>query len=88
MSTTVRTRIIKIGNSQGVRIPKLLLEQTDIGEEVELELQQDQIIVRPAHRARHDWEDAFRAMAEQGDDALLDGDVVIPAAWDEQEWEW
>ena len=88
MSTTVRTRIIKIGNSQGVRIPKLLLEQTGIGKEVELELQQDQIIVRPAHRARHDWEDAFRAMAEQGDDALLDGDVVIPAAWDEQEWEW
>jgi len=88
MSTTVRTRIIKIGNSQGVRIPKLLLEQTGIGKEVELELQQDQIIVRPAHRARHDWEDAFKAMAEQGDDALLDGDVVIPAAWDEEEWEW
>ena len=53
MSTVVKTRIIKIGNSQGIRIPKILLDQTSLGKEVELELQQDQIVVRSAHRARH-----------------------------------
>jgi antitoxin MazE len=88
MSTIVRTRIVKIGNSQGVRIPKLLLEQTSIGEEVELELRGEQIVLRPAYRARHGWEQAFKAMAEQGDDELLDGDVIVPAAWDEEEWVW
>ncbi len=88
MSTVVKTRIIKIGNSQGIRIPKLLLEQTKIGEKVELELQQGQIIVRPARYVRHRWEEAFKAMAEQGDDELLDGDVLIPTVWDEEEWEW
>ena len=45
MPTVVKTRIVKIGNSQGIRIPKLLLEQSNLGEEVELELEQDQIIV-------------------------------------------
>jgi antitoxin MazE len=80
--------IVKIGNSQGIRIPKLLLDQTDLGEEVELELRGDQIVVRPAYRTRHNWENQFKAMAEQGDDKLLDGDVVIPTAWDEEEWEW
>ena len=88
MPTVVKTRIIKIGNSQGIRIPKLLLEQTNLGEEVELELQRDQIVVRPAHNARHNWEDEFKAMAERGDDKLLDGDVVIPTVWDDKEWEW
>ena len=88
MPTVVKTRIVKIGNSQGIRIPKLLLDQTDLGEQVELELQGNQIVVRPAYRARHNWENQFKAMAEQGDDRLLDGDVVILTAWDEEEWEW
>lgn len=92
MSTVVKTRIIKIGNSQGIRIPKILLDQTSLGKEVELELQQGQIIVRSAYRARHNWEDQFKAMAERGDDRLLDGDVPIPTVWptvsDEEEWEW
>ncbi len=88
MPAVVKTRIVKIGNSQGIRIPKLLLDQTDLGEEVELELRGDQIVIRPAYRARHNWEDQFKAMAEQGDDKLLDGDLVIPTAWDEEEWEW
>ena len=57
-------------------------------EEVELELQQGQIVVRPTYRARHNWEDQFKAMVERGDDRLLDGDVPIPTAGDEQEWEW
>ena len=88
MSTAIKTRIIKIGNSQGVRIPRILLEQTNLGEEIELEAQPDRIIIRPAHRTRYNWEEAFKAMAEQGDDELLDGDMALSTAWDEEEWEW
>lgn len=88
MSTVVKTRIVKIGNSQGIRIPKLLLEQANLGEEVELELQQDQIVVRPAYHVRHRWEEAFKAMAERSDDELLDGVVLVSTVWDEEEWEW
>jgi antitoxin MazE len=88
MATVVKSRIVKIGNSKGIRIPQLLLEQSNLGEEVELELQEDQIILRPAYRARHDWDKAFKAMSAEGDDEFLDGDTVVTSAWDEEEWEW
>ena len=88
MPIVVKTRIVKIGNSQGIRIPKLLLDQADFGEEVELELLEDLIVVRPAQKPRHDWEGAFRAMAERCDDYLLDGESIHSADWDEDGWEW
>ncbi len=87
MSTVVKTRIVKIGNSQGVRIPKLLLDQTDFGEEVELVLQENRIIIQASRSARDGWEEQFRAMASRGDDQLLDDDLPFPS-WDEEEWEW
>ncbi len=83
----VKTRIIKIGNSQGIRIPKPLLEQSGLKEEVELEVEENKIIIQAVTRPRQGWVEAFAAMAEQGDDALLDPDV-IDAEWDDQEWQW
>lgn len=88
MSLVVRTRIVKIGNSQGVRIPKFLLEQTALRDEVELELQSGQIIIRSPHQPRRDWDAAFAEMSRRGDDALLDGDALLSTDWDEEEWEW
>ena len=84
----MRTRIIKIGNSQGVRIPKLFLEQSRLLEEIEMEAQADQIILRAIARPRQGWEEAFRAMAQQGDDQMLDGDLIGQSQWDQQEWQW
>ena len=72
---TVKTRIIKIGNSQGIRIPKPVLKQLGFTEEVELEILPDQLIVRSPHLVRHDWEEQFKAMAEAGDDQLLDDEA-------------
>lgn len=84
---TIKTRIVRIGNSQGIRIPKLLLDQTDFGKEVELELQENQIVIRSSKSSRHDWEEQFKMMAEQGDDQLLDETVQF-SSWDEEDWEW
>lgn len=83
----MRTRIIRIGNSQGVRIPKPLLEQSGLPEEVELEVRSDHIVIRAAVRRRASWSQAFAAMAQAGDDTLLDTDVP-PAEWDDAEWSW
>jgi antitoxin MazE len=84
----MKARIIKIGNSQGIRIPKLLLDQIDLGDEVELELLENQIVIRPAQTPRHGWEEQFRSMAEQVDDRLIDEEVVSLTGWDADEWEW
>lgn len=88
MAATIKTRIIKIGNSQGIRIPKPIIEQLGLTEEVELEILPDQLVVRSAHAPRYGWEEEFKAMAEAGDDQLLDAEVWTATEWDEREWEW
>ncbi len=83
------TRIVKIGNSKGVRIPKLLLEESGLRDEVELVVQNQNIIIRPKRCVREGWENAFRTMAEKDDDQLLDTDYLTnQSSWDEEEWEW
>jgi antitoxin MazE len=86
MSAVIRTQIVKIGNSQGIRIPKPLLEQSGIQTEVEIEVENDRLIIRPASKRRAGWDEAFAAMAERGDDRLLDPEIV--SSWDETEWQW
>ena len=84
----MRSRIVRIGNSRGVRIPKLLLEQSGLEGEVEMQAENGSLLIRPFTKPRAGWAEAFREMARQGDDALLDPSPVTLSAWDEEEWEW
>jgi antitoxin MazE len=84
----MRARVVKIGNSKGIRIPKPLLDQTGIMNDVELEVEKDKIIVRPIISRRVGWEDAFKAMAEAGDDKLEIEEEGLSHSWDEEEWQW
>jgi antitoxin MazE len=84
----MRARIVKIGNSQGIRIPKPLLEQLNINEDVDIEIENNQIIIRPVARPRAGWDAAFQKMAENGDDVLIGGEQALTHAWDETEWQW
>ncbi|MCP4168991.1 MAG: AbrB/MazE/SpoVT family DNA-binding domain-containing protein [Chloroflexi bacterium] len=88
MKTTVKTRIIRIGNSQGIRIPKPIIEQLGFSEEVEMEILPDQLVVRSAYTPRQGWDEQFKAMAELGDDQLHDAEVLSLTEWDEVGWEW
>ena len=85
----MKTKLIRIGNSQGVRIPKPLIEESGLTEEVEMILRDNEIVLRSAETIRKDWEASFEKMAEQGDDALLDQkEIEKPSEWDEAEWTW
>ena len=86
--SVVQTRIVKIGNSQGIRIPKWLLEQSGLGENVILEVQGNQIVIRQAKHPREGWAEQAKLMAERGDDKLEDWDAPWLDSWDEEEWEW
>jgi antitoxin MazE len=88
MSTVVKTRIVRMGNSQGIRIPKLLIEQAGLGEEVQVEVESDHLVIRPLRKPRQGWDEQFRRMAENGDDTLLDADAPSLTRFDEEEWEW
>ena len=83
----MRARVIKIGNSQGLRIPKPILDQTGIMDDVEIEVEKNQIIIRPVKNVREGWDAAFKIMSEKGDDeSILDEN--FSHSWDEEEWQW
>ena len=84
----MKTRIVRIGNSKGIRIPKPLLEQAGLGEEVDIEARSDSIVIRSATKPRQGWSQAFQKMAKQGEDQLLLGETPNLSSWDEAEWEW
>lgn len=84
----MKTNLIRIGNSRGVRIPKILIEQARLSETVELEGEEGRVIIRSAIKPRAGWDEAFRSMHEQGDDALLDRETRAPSKWERSEWSW
>jgi antitoxin MazE len=84
----MKTNLVRIGNSRGIRIPKPVIEQCGFGEEVELEVQNNELVIRSSNRTREGWSAAFAHMSGFGDDELLDRVADTPTEWDEKEWEW
>ena len=84
----MKTALVQIGNSRGIRIPSAFLEQCQLQDKVELELCGDHLIVRPATPSRSGWDDAFGDMRKHQDDALPDEPSQPATEWDTAEWEW
>lgn len=84
----MKSHIVKMGNSRGVRIPKALLEQTGLEGEVEITVRKDSLVIRPVAKARAGWDDAFAEMARREDDRLVAGEVAGDHSFDQEEWEW
>ena len=68
-------KIIKIGNSKGLRLSKTILDRYNIKDKVEVIFEKGYIILKPVTKPRKDWEKAFKEMNENGDDHLLFNDV-------------
>jgi antitoxin MazE len=85
---TVRTKIIRIGNSRGIRIPKPLLEHARLSDAVDVEFEDGALVIRCADSPRAGWDSAFARMAAAGDDALLDEGRHGATVFDDEEWEW
>jgi antitoxin MazE len=86
MTMPVRSKVVKIGNSRGVRIPRPLLEQAGLTGEVEMSVEGDKLIIQSTRRVRQGWDAQFQAMADHGDDRLIDQFSVD--RWDEDDWTW
>ena len=84
-----RTRLVRLGNSHGVRIPKPILASLALkdNEEVALSVQRGKLVLEPARRPREGWDEAFAEMAARGDDKLLEPDFP-PTEWEKTEWTW
>lgn len=84
----MKTHIVRIGNSRGLRLPKTILTQCRLEGAVELEVEDNRLVVRSARAPRAGWDLAFATMAARGDDTLLDRDTLKPTDWDRTEWRW
>lgn len=82
----VKARLIAIGNSRGVRIPKSLIEQASLEKNIEMYVQGRQLVLHSPVHPREGWEVAFQRMAQRGEDRLLD--EPQPTEWETEEWEW
>lgn len=83
---TTKTRIVRIGNSRGIRVPKLLLDHAQLPEDVELRAEPGRLVVRAARGRRFGWAEAAKAMRARNEDRLLDPSSAT--RFDDESWEW
>jgi antitoxin MazE len=82
----MKTKIVRIGNSKGIRLPKPLLEQVGLVNEVDLEVRDGQLVISPSDSIRAGWKEAAILLAQRIEDVLLDGPTFT--CFDEEEWKW
>ncbi len=82
----VIAKIVRIGNSRGFRVPKALLDQAGLPDEVELRAEPGRLTATAVRAPRAGWAEAARRMRASDDDRLLDPEVLN--AFDERDWRW
>jgi antitoxin MazE len=80
----MKAQIVQIGNSQGIRIPKVLLEESRLAGDVELEVCSEGLLIKRTQKPRNDWEQRFKAVAED-DEASVDR---VAGVFEAKEWQW
>jgi antitoxin MazE len=82
----VRAKIVRIGNSRGIRIPKAVLDECGIEDSVELKVDDGAITLRAVESPRAGWAEAALTMAAAGEDRLIDPPTTT--RFEETDWEW
>ena len=83
----MQAKIIKIGNSKGLRIPNAMLKQCKLNKVVDIEVENNKLIITACNETRENWEQQFEQMVLNKDDRLLNDDIV-KHSWDKEEWQW
>lgn len=86
----MNTRLIRVGNSQGIVLPKKLLQQYQLSGEVDLQPTPEGLLITPVVKTRRQgWDERFQNAIAQGqapEDELLEG--FSDDAFEETEWQW
>jgi len=83
----MKVKLVSIGNSRGIRIPRSIIESCGFEDEVEMGVGDGVVVLAPVGKTRRSWDEAFAAMAATKDDAALVPEH-LEHAWDEREWRW
>ena len=82
----MKAHIVRIGNSRGIRLPKTLLQEAQLEDEVELQAEPGRILISKAAQPRAGWAEAARRMRAEGEDRLLDPPTAT--RFDKEDWKW
>ena len=83
----MRTELIRIGNSRGIRIPKPLIDHCGFEGSVELSVKNECLLVSPGRKLRQGWNEAFEKAGKADNDALL-LEPMRSNKFDRTEWKW
>jgi antitoxin MazE len=72
----MKTNLVKIGNSKGVRLPKAVIEQSQLTDELELEVGVGVVVLRAIRSVRHNWQEDAASCRAASEDDLADWDAV------------
>ncbi len=82
----MKSKLVRIGNSRGVRLPKPLIDQAGLADQVELRVRKGAIIISPANGPRDGWAEAAKQLRERQEERLVDD--LTPTRFDDDEWQW
>lgn len=82
----MKAQIVRIGNSRGIRLPKTLLQEAQLEDEVDLQAEPGRILISKTSKPRTGWAEAARRMRDRDEDRLLD--PPVPTQFDKEEWTW
>jgi len=84
-SAVIELKVVAIGNSRGLRLPKAVLDRYAIGEAVVLEAREEGLLLRGKKDKRLSWDETFKDMARERDD-WRDFDATVAAGLDKEPW--
>lgn len=82
----MKTRLVRIGNSRGVRLPKAIIAQAGLTEEVELGVRDGVVVIERITPVRSGWAAAAGRMRQRDEDHLLDAPTAT--RFDDKDWKW
>ncbi len=82
----MKTRLIRIGNSRGIRLPKPIIEEAGLSDEVELRVRPGAILIERAAGSRAGWAEAAQRLHHRGEDEPVA--PPTPTRFDDEEWVW
>jgi antitoxin MazE len=85
-TTLVKAKLVQIGNSRGIRLPKPIIEEAKLNDEVDIHVREGAIIITSSPTRRSGWAEAAKRLHDRKEDVLLDDSPAT--AFDKSEWKW
>ena len=80
----MKTNLIKIGNSKGVRIASSIIRECELGNEIEIKVIDKKVIIEALKEPRSNWNNSFKKMHKNNEDILIsEGSNNF-----DKDWEW